>query len=184
MVKKSKPGDWRPYVDYRALNFIAVLDRYPLPHIHGCVSSVHGMAVISTIDLVRAYHQIPVAPEVTPETAITTPFGSFGFLRMPFGLRNDSQTFQRFIDCVLRGRDFYCAYNDFILIKQLAAFQRLKPSLADATTLVYPYPDAQLSLMVDSSKTAIKAITDSLLLSSRKLCNQQNGATAPLDESC
>ncbi len=42
--------------------------------------------------------------------------------------------------------------------EQLAAFQRLKTSLTDATTLVYPNPDAQLSLMVDASKTAIGAV--------------------------
>ncbi len=35
---------------------------------------------------------------------------------MPFGLRNAPQTFQRFIDCVLRGLDFCCAYIDDILI--------------------------------------------------------------------
>ncbi len=126
MVKKSKPGDWRPYGDYRALNFITAFDRYPLPHIHDCVSSVHGMAVISTTDLVRAYHQIPVPPKVTPETAITTPFGSFEFLRLPFGLRNGSQTFQRFIDCVLRGHDFYCAYTDFILIASKTEEERIQ----------------------------------------------------------
>ncbi len=35
---------------------------------------------------------------------------------MPFGLRNASQTFQRFIDCVLCGLGFCCAYVDDILI--------------------------------------------------------------------
>ncbi len=35
---------------------------------------------------------------------------------MLFGLRDASQTFQRFIDCVLRDFDFYCAYVDDILI--------------------------------------------------------------------
>ena len=45
-----------------------------------------------------------------------TPFGVFEFRRMPFGLRNVAQTFQRFIDQVLRGHDFCHVYIDDVLI--------------------------------------------------------------------
>ena len=50
------------------------------------------------------------------KTAIITPFGLWEFIRMPFGLRNAGQSFQRFMDEVLDGLDFCFVYLDDVLI--------------------------------------------------------------------
>jgi hypothetical protein len=54
-----------------------------------------GCTVFSKINLVKAYHQIPIAEADIPKPAIAKPFGLWEFLFMAFGLRNAAQALQR-----------------------------------------------------------------------------------------
>ena len=115
-IVPKKNGELRLCGDYRALNSRTVEDRYPVPNIQEFSSQLSGCTYFSRIDLVKAFHHIPVHPADIPKTALITPFGLFEYVRMPFGLRNAAQTFQRFIDEVLRGLPFCFAYIDDLLI--------------------------------------------------------------------
>lgn len=59
------------------MNVVTVPDRYPVPLQQDFTSNLHGKTIISALDLHKAFHQIPVASEDVPKTAVITPFGMY-----------------------------------------------------------------------------------------------------------
>jgi Reverse transcriptase (RNA-dependent DNA polymerase). len=107
------------------LNAITENDCYPLPHVEDFCLSLRGATIFSTIDLVRAFHQIPLDERSIPLTAVATPFGLYEFTRMPFGLKNAAQSFQRFMDEALRGlKGVYCYVDDILVASSSPAQHR------------------------------------------------------------
>jgi len=64
-----------------------------------------------------------MASDSIPKTTISTPFGLCEFLRMPFGLKNATQTFQRLMDRILKDLNFAFVYLDDILIASTSKSQ-------------------------------------------------------------
>ena len=67
-----------------------------------------------------------MTPNDIPKTAVITPFGLYEFLRMPFGLKNAAQAFQRLMDKVCQGLARVFVYLDDILVASEDRHQHLR----------------------------------------------------------
>uniref|UniRef100_A0A1Y1MIJ6 RNA-directed DNA polymerase n=1 Tax=Photinus pyralis TaxID=7054 RepID=A0A1Y1MIJ6_PHOPY len=95
MVRK-KSGEFRLCFDGRKLNAVTKHDAFPLPHVQDILDRLRDARYISTIDLKKAFWQIPLDDESGEKTAFAVPRrGLFEFTVLPFGLHNAAQTLQR-----------------------------------------------------------------------------------------
>ena len=112
----KKDGTLRLCVDYRRLNSVTSDDVYPLPRVEDLIETVSRAAYISTLDLSKGYHQIPIRPEDIPKTAFATSRGKYEYTTMPFGLKGAPAAFQRTMDQLLGGLPFASAYIDDVVV--------------------------------------------------------------------
>ena len=91
---RKKNGEIRLCVDFQNLNKVSMKDNYPLPKMDHILQKVVGAERISMLESFSGYNQIKVLPEDQEKTAFTTPWGTFMYAKMPFGLMNAGATFQ------------------------------------------------------------------------------------------
>lgn len=89
MVVRKKNGEIRLCVDFRNLNVACEKDNYALPNMETLLQRVTRSGMMSMLDGFSGYNQVLVKKKDQHKTAFTTPWGTFEYLRMPFGLLNE-----------------------------------------------------------------------------------------------
>ena len=123
VLVKKKDGTKRMAIDYRRLNAstIPITEPIPLPEV--MFAHLRGARIVSKMDLLKGFWQIPVKEGSRPYLAFATPLGLKQPTRMPFGIRNAPAVFQREMQRVLKDRLYkgVMVYIDDILIYSTTA---------------------------------------------------------------
>jgi hypothetical protein len=91
----KKQGTIRVCTDFRDLNNAFPKDNFPTPFIDQIIDDCAGHEALSFMDGFSGYNQIQIHPADQYKTAFITPWGTFAYRVMPFGLKNVVATFQR-----------------------------------------------------------------------------------------
>lgn len=118
--KKSPDGSekMRFFTNFRGLNSVSHGDVYSTPNIVEMLESLANVKFFSKIDLFSGFRQVEIEEKDKEKTAFYTPFGTYEYNRLPFGIFGVPSTFQRLMDGVLAGlKGLFCfVYVDDIII--------------------------------------------------------------------
>ena len=99
---RKKNGKWRWIVDFRLLYSVTRKDSFPIPNIVELLSYLWKSKYFTSLDLVQAFHSIPVR-EVDREKLSFCALNKFyQFCRMPFGLTSAPNTWARLVTQVMQ----------------------------------------------------------------------------------
>jgi hypothetical protein len=92
-------------VNYKpTLNKVTEPEAHALPRIDETLSLFNGSLFFSSVDMVDAFYQIPLAPESRDLTAFTDSTGSvYRYTRLPQGCKQGPSVFSKFVSRVLQG---------------------------------------------------------------------------------
>jgi hypothetical protein len=115
---RKKSGEIKLCVNFRNLNRISKKYNYPLPKMEYILQRLTGASRMSMINGFSGYNQIYILPEDREKTAFTTPWGTFMYANIPFGLMNAGETFHQAMDIAfIREKDkFVVIYLDDVTV--------------------------------------------------------------------
>ena len=108
----------------------------PLKNIQENLQKLKGAKIFTSIDACGAYHTIQIEEGSRGCTAFISPFGTFPYIRMPFGLSNAGSVYSWMLDLALAHLpvEYWLSYLDDILVYSMDTWDHLKhlKSIAEA----------------------------------------------------
>ena len=146
-VPKKEGRGLRLCVDYKVLNKVTILNRYPLSLINELCDHVCGANISTKLDLKSRYNLIRIKGGDEWKTAFCMHYGLFKYIVLPLGLANAPATFQNMMNEIFRNMiDLgVVIYLDDIFIYS----ENEQDQVALVKRVLEPLPEHQLSITPD-----------------------------------
>ena len=118
VVVVPKPN-WklRICLDPKELNKAIQREHYPLPTIEDVATRLHGAKIFTKLDVKNGFWHIGLDQESSYLTTFNTPFGKYGWKRMPFGLCSAPEVFQSRMHELIEGMpNVEMIADDFVVV--------------------------------------------------------------------
>jgi hypothetical protein len=119
LIRKKDMNEWRMCNDYTDLNKHCPKDPFGLLQIDQVIDSTAGCDLLYFLDCYSGYYQIAIKKEDQEKTAFITPFDTYCYTTMSFGLKNVGATYQRAIQACFKKQlnKNVEAYVDDVVVK-------------------------------------------------------------------
>ncbi|GMF45626.1 unnamed protein product [Phytophthora fragariaefolia] len=134
IIIKKNEVDIRLCIDYRLVNSLTRLIVYPMAMINDLLEDLDKVLWYCSLDMARGFWVVSMTERARKISAFITPFGLFEWTRIPFGVQNVPQIYQRLIDNALYGH-----------LQNSADQDRSKP--VDVFAVGEPEPNPKLSVL-------------------------------------
>ena len=100
LIPQRIVAGYRMVIDFRKLNKATRKDHYPLSFIDQMLERLSKHTHFCFLDGYSGFSKIPVSQPDQEKTTFTSPFGTYAYRRMPFGLRN-ARYLSKMYDCYI-----------------------------------------------------------------------------------
>ncbi|EKX30809.1 hypothetical protein GUITHDRAFT_50946, partial [Guillardia theta CCMP2712] len=120
--------------DMRFVNSLIRNDNFPLPLVMELIERVEPGARlwISSLDLAKSFWQLELDAASRKYTCFITKFGKYQYRRIPFGLVDSANQFQKFLESVLQGLENCLSYIDDVCLISYGSLERHERLLRQA----------------------------------------------------